>query len=63
MIAQANSPYPRKIALQYERDWKIFRFNYLIQTGTLHNEVRNDRPEKIERLKIGIVEDKVSDQK
>ena len=41
----------------------IFRSNYLIQTGTLLNEVRNDRQEKIERLKIGIVEVKVSDQK
>ena len=41
----------------------IFRSNYLIQTGTLLNEVRNDRQEKIEQLKIGIVEVKVSDQK
>ena len=41
----------------------IFRSNYLIQTGTSLNEVRNDRQEKIERLKIGIVEVKVSDQK
>lgn len=39
------------------------RSNYPIQTGTLLNEVQNDRQEKIELLKIGIVEVKVSDQK
>ena len=41
----------------------LFRSNFLIQIGTLLNEVLNDRQEKIELLKIGIMEVKVSDQK